>query len=236
MAHENDGHRARLRERMMKEGLAAFQDHEVLELLLFQYQPRKDTNKLAHKLLDAFGCLAGVLDASPQQLMTVDGVSEVTACNLAMLKEVWRRYKNSEINRMSLDGLRSIVRYANGLVSESYNERVVAVYLDHATKYMYREVFDSVSNEHVPVEVKQIVSTAVRVGAAGVMLFHCHVKGACRPSESDITFTEQLNFALASINVVLLEHIIFNNDNDYYSFYVHGDIAAMQQNYKKLHG
>ncbi len=236
MAHENDGHRARLRERMMKEGLAAFQDHEVLELLLFQYLPRKDTNKLAHKLLAAFGSLSGVLDASPQQLMTVDGVSEVTACNLAMLKEVWRRYRSSESNRILLDGLHSIVSYANELVSESYNERVVVVYLDHATKYMYREVFDSTSNEQVSVEIKRIVSTALRIGAAGVIMFHCHVKGACRPSEEDICFTEQLNFALASINVALLEHIIFNNDKDYYSFYVHGDISAMQQSYKKIHG
>ena len=87
MAHENDGHRARLRERMIKEGLDSFQDHEVLELLLFQYLPRKDTNKLAHTLLDKFGSFAGVLNASPQQLMTVEGVSEATACNLGCSKK-----------------------------------------------------------------------------------------------------------------------------------------------------
>ena len=48
MANVNDGHRQRLRERMLKEGLENFQDHELLELLLFQSVPRKDTNKLAH--------------------------------------------------------------------------------------------------------------------------------------------------------------------------------------------
>ena len=88
MAHVNDGHRQRLRERMQKEGLDGFQDHEILELLLFQSVPRKDTNKLAPTLLARFGSLYNVLNSSPEQLMLVNGVSIVTACNLSMLKEV----------------------------------------------------------------------------------------------------------------------------------------------------
>ena len=79
MAEVNKGHRQRMRERMMKEGLDGFADHEILELLLFQYIPRKDTNKIAHNLLDKFGGLVNVLNAAPEQLMLVDGVSEVTA-------------------------------------------------------------------------------------------------------------------------------------------------------------
>ncbi len=234
MAKENEGHRSRLRERMMKEGLSAFQDHEVLELLLFQYLPRKDTNKLAHVLLEKFGSFAGVLDASPEQLMMVTGVSEVTACNLAMLKEVWLRYKRSDAERISLNGIASIVSYAKALVAESYSERLVAVYVDNAAKYLFRDVFTSDSKQRVVIDIKQIVSSAMRTGAAGVILFHCHIKGACVPSDEDFHFTEKLTFALASINIVLLEHIIFNDRNDYYSFFLHGDIERIQNNYKKL--
>ncbi len=234
MAHENDGHRARLRERMIREGLSSFQDHEVLELLLFQYLPRKDTNKLAHKLLDKFGTFAGVLNASPEQLMTVDGVSEVTACNLAMLKEVWRRYRQSDLNRISLSGFGSIVQYAQGLISESYTERLIAVYVDSATRYIYRDVFVSDSTDAVNIDTKQILASAMRTGAAGVILFHCHVTGTCRPSAADIHFTEKLYHALASINLVLLEHIIFNSANDYYSFFLNGDIETIQNKYKNL--
>ena len=231
MAHENDGHRSRLRERMLKEGLSSFQDHEVLELLLFQYIPRKDTNKIAHNLLDKFGSFSGILNALPEQLMTVDGISQVTACNLAMLKEVFQRYKLSDTKKISLKGLSSIVKYAQLLSADSYTERLVAVYVDHSTNFLYQEDFTSNSATQVNVDSKRIVSTAMRVNAAGVMLFHCHVDGECKPSDDDIRFTEKLYFALASINLVLLEHMIFNGKGDYYSFFKENAIDEMAKKF-----
>ena len=232
MAHENDGHRARLRERMMKEGLSNFQDHEVLELLLFQFLPYKDTNKIAHNLLAKFGNFAGVLDASPKQLMTVDGISEVTACNLATLKEVWLRYKRSDAQKIHLDGVKSIMEYANALIADSYTERLVVVYLDNSTKFIYQDEFASDDKQQIQVDPKVILSSALRVNAAGVMLFHCHVDGSCRPSDEDMRFTEKLTVALASVNLVLLEHVIFNNDGEHYSFHRSGDIDRLAQKYK----
>ena len=231
MAHENDGHRARLRARMLKEGLSGFQDHEILELLLFQYIPRKDTNKIAHNLLSKFGSFSGILNASPEQLMTVDGISQVTACNLAMLKEVFQRYKLSDVKKVSLKGLSSIIKYAQRLIAESYTERLVAVYVDHSTNFIYQEEFTSESAEHINVDSKKIVATAMRVSAAGVILFHCHVGGECKPSEDDIRFTEKLYFALASINLVLLEHMIFNGKGDTYSFFQSKRIEEMAIKY-----
>ena len=232
MAHENNGHRARLRERMMREGLSNFQDHEVLEMLLFQYLPYKDTNKIAHNLLDKFGSFAGVLNASPEQLMTVSGVSEVTACNIAVLKEVWLRYKRSEAQKIRLDGLKSIIEYAKTLIAESYTERLVVVYVDNSTRFVYRDEFASDSSQELRLDPKSIMTSAMRVGAAGVILFHCHVNGECRPSSDDLRFTEKLMFALASINVVLLEHIIFNNESEHYSFFHSGDIGKLEEKYK----
>lgn len=231
MAHENDGHRNRLRERMLKEGLSNFQDHEVLEMLLFQYLPYKDTNKIAHNLLDKFGSFAGVLNAPPEQLMMVEGISKVTACNLAVLKEVFARYKASDAKKITLSGIASIVKYAQLLIADSYAERLVAVYVDHGTNFIYREEFTDDSLEQVNVDVKKIVATAMRVSAAGVMLFHCHVSGPCKPSDFDRRYTEKLYFALASINVVLLEHMIFNAEGEHYSFFREGDIDQIAQKY-----
>ena len=136
MAHENDGHRTRLRERMMREGASGFQDHEVLELLLFGSVARKDTNKLAHNLLSKFGGFSAVLNASPEQLMTVKGVSTVTACNIAILKEVFHRYKKDEQDKSQLKGLASIIRYVQTTISDSFYERMVVVYVDGATTFM----------------------------------------------------------------------------------------------------
>ena len=233
MSHENQGHRARLRARMQKEGLSSFQDHEVLELLLFQYLPYKDTNKIAHNLLNNFGSFAGVLNASPQQLMTVDGISEVTACNLAVLKEVFHRYRLSDSQKISLKGLSSIIKYARRLIADSYKERLVAVYVDHSTNFLYQEEFTSENVDNVNVDCKRIVTTAMRVNAAGIILFHCHVNGPCQPSDADFHFTEKLYFALASINLVLLEHMIFNASGEHYSFFSDGKIKEMAQKYVK---
>lgn len=234
MANENVGHRSRVRERMLKEGLSAFKDHEVLEMLLYQTIPRKDTNKIAHRLLDTFGSLSAVLDAEVDQLLLVEGVSHVTACNLALLKEVWQRYKTSTAARLPLNGMGSIVSYAKALVEESYVEKLVVVYVDGATHYLFREVTQSKSALHVDVDIRRIVTTSMRTGAAGVILFHCHVNGKCMPSPEDIRCTERLMFALAAVNVALLEHIIFNNGEDFYSFFLQGDIATMQEKYKTI--
>ena len=232
MAHENDGHRARLRERMMKEGLSGFQDHEVLELLLFQFLPYRDTNKIAHNLLNKFGSLTSVLDADPEQLMTVTGVSKVTACNIAMLKEVFARYRRSDAEKTNLCSLDSIVKYARALIEDDCRERLVAVYVDHATNFKHREEFSSDKVNRVYVDVKQIVSTAMRLNAAGVILVHCHVDGVCHPSVPDKEFTKQLFVALASIEVMLLEHVIFNGSGEYFSFYQEGLIKEITEKYR----
>ena len=233
MANVNEGHRTRLRNRMIKEGLQTFQDHEVLELLLFQYLPRRDTNKLAHDLINKFGSFANVLDASPEQLMSVKGISQTTACNLAMLKEVWQRYRQSAAQKVSLGKLSSIVKYCQKIIADSYVEKLVVVYVDNSTNFILSEEFTSDNTQAVNVDLKKIVTSAVRANAAGIVLFHCHVHGKCEPSEADVDFTEKLFFTLANLNVVLLEHIIFNDHDDYYSFYKENILAEFANKYGK---
>lgn len=231
MTHVNEGHRQRLRERMQKEGLDGFQDHEILELLLFQSVPRKDTNKLAHTLITRFGSLYNVLSASPEQLMLVSGVSDVTACNLSMLKEVWRRYKREESEKLDLSDVKDIVKYARIMISESYAERVVVVYVDRGTKFLYSDEFASTTDDHsVQIDLKKVVASAVRIKASGIILFHCHVQGNCKPSEDDVDFTERLLYALSGLEIVLLEHVIFNAEGNYYSFFSEGKIDEMVAN------
>lgn len=232
MAHVNEGHRQRLRERMLKDGLDGFQDHELLELLLFQSVPRKDTNKLAHTLLASFGSIYNVLNAQPDELMLVKGVSQVTACNLSMLKEVWRRYKRGENEKLDLKDITDIIKFAKLMVAESYAERVIVVYVDRGTKFLFSEEFAAEENTQiVHVDVKKIVSSAVRLKAGGVMLFHCHTEGDCNPSVSDIRFTKKLLYALSGLEIVFLEHIIFAPNGEYYSFYQEGEFDKLMQEY-----
>ena len=82
------GHRARVRQKFLAAGLDAFQDHEVLEFLLFYVVPRRDVNEMAHLLLDRFGSLPGVLDAPAEELCTIPGVGPSTAHFLNLVPEV----------------------------------------------------------------------------------------------------------------------------------------------------
>ena len=233
MAHENVGHRARMRQRMIKEGSDGFQDHEVLEFFLFQSIPYRDTNKLAHKLLNQFGSFAGVLNADPLQLETVKGVSEVTACNIAIVKEVYERYRRSLASTINLGSTSSIIQYAQKLTEDNYCEKLVVVFLDHSTNFIVANEFTSNNVGMVRVEIKDIVASAMRTNAAGVMLFHCHVNGACKPSKADTEFTGQLMIALKAIDIVLLDHVIFNNAGEWYSFYTDNLLAELEENCKK---
>ena len=86
----HDGHRQRMRERFLKTGLDHFDKHEVLEILLYYCIPRSNTNELAHKLIDRFKTIGRVLQASPEELMSVEGVGENTALYLSLLNQAVR--------------------------------------------------------------------------------------------------------------------------------------------------
>lgn len=234
MTKSNDGHRERLRQRMLKEGLQSFQDHEILELLLFQSIPRKDTNKIAHDLIDGFGNLYNVLNATPERLMTVEGVSRITACNLAMLKEVFQRYNQGKAKRPKFSSENSLIEFARVLIADDYVENLIVVYVDPSTTYLHHEIFSSNDPERVDVDIKKVVATAVRVGANAVVLAHCHPNGELYPSEPDIRFTRNLFFALGSLDILVLDHIIFNGGNQHFSMYETGIMKQIQSDYRKV--
>lgn len=108
------------------------------------------------------------------------------------------------------------------------------VYLNHSNNFLYADEFSSNSLDKVDVDIKQIVASAMRTNAAGVMLFHCHVNGVCQPSKSDSDFTLQLMLALKPLDIVVLEHMIFNNAGEWYSFHKEKLLAELEENCKKV--
>lgn len=218
MTQENNGHRQRLRQRMMTEGLQHFQDHEVLEMLLFLFLPRQDTNKLAHRLLQQFGSIAGVLDALPTQLMQVEGISQVTACNVAVLKETWIRYKRSLHATDKPRTLNDLLQYAKYQLCESYTERMIVAYVNDNKQTICTDEMDSLSTDYVVMDVKRVVSSALRVNAFGVVIFHSHVNTTCEPSDNDNLLTQKVRDALDAVGIQLIDHLIINTNGDYFSY------------------
>lgn len=131
------GHRARLRERFLKEGLSGFSEHEVLELLLMFAIPQKDVNPLAHALIGRFGSLSAVLEASPAELMRVAGVGQNAAALLSLMPQLMGYYQHSAMGaKPSITNLSGAKRYAGALFFGVHEECVYMICLDQSGRVL----------------------------------------------------------------------------------------------------
>lgn len=213
----HDGHRQRLRERFLKDGLDNFDKIQVLELLLFYCVPRKDTNVLAHDLLDHFGSFEGVMDATPAELMKVPGVGENVATFLSLLKAVWRYYQiESGRAHKPLKTLEECGAYLLPYFVNQNMEMVYLLCLDAKCKVICCRLVGEGSVNSANVSVRKIVETALNANATSVVLAHNHPSGVAIPSGEDIQTTMRLSKALRAVEVILVDHLVIA-DGDYVS-------------------
>lgn len=209
-AQPHAGHRERLKERFLAEGIDHFESHNILELILFYAVPRRDTNELAHRLLAAFGgSLVRVLDAPVEELCRVDGVGRSTALLLKLFPEVCRRYLTElrgpgEIIGSSRDAAKNLIPLFFGRTGEM----VVLLCLDAKGRVLFcNPVFEGTVNA-AAVGVRRVVEIAVRYNATDLILAHNHPGGLAIPSEQDILVTKKVADALKTVGVSLLDHLI----------------------------
>lgn len=213
MASIHEGHRGRLK----KEFLArpeSFPDHKLLELLLFYAIPQRDTNVLAHTLMERFGSLSGVLDALPEELQKVPGVGEHATTLLKAAKELSGRYLAA---RVSMDDLVGGRKDAAELLRPYFfgarNERVCVLALDGKGKSLgVRQVAEGSVNA-AEVTTRKVVEAALSLNAAQVILAHNHVSGLALPSDEDKATTRHLAKVLLAVGVTLFDHMIFVDDD-----------------------
>lgn len=203
------GHRRRLKQRYMDEGLDSFNQINVLELLLFYCVQRKDTNPLAHRLLDRFGNLTQVLSASVPDLMQVDGVTEHIAIFLSMLSDL-NRYclVNLATEVKILNTTSDCCKYITPYFAGRKNETVFLLCMDAKCKVLSCKLMGEGSVNSANVSIRKIVETAMKANASSIIIAHNHPTGLAIPSEEDVRTTVQLNRALRLMGIVLADHII----------------------------
>ena len=213
----HSGHRQRMKERFLREGLDHFSEVQVLELLLFYAVPRRDTNPIAHRLLERFGSLSQVLDAPVEELQKVEGISENAAVLLHLVTEVGRYYLINRTSQATI--LATIDRCAEYLVPFFFgrrNEMVYLLCLDAKCKLLCcREVGEGCVNS-AGISTRRIVETALGVNATTVVLAHNHPSGVAVPSSEDIQTTRRISAALQAVEITLADHIVVADD-DYVS-------------------
>jgi len=211
---EHDGHRKRLKARFIKSGLDDFEPHNVLELLLFYSVPRKDTNPLAHRLINRFGSLSGVFDAKPEELMKVDGITENTAVLISMVPQVARKYLEDKAEAKNVIGsFFDIGTYLMPKFVGRTVETVMLASLDNKNKIISCSIVAEGESDRANLSKRKIMEEAMRVDATRVILAHNHPRGFAVPSAEDIYLTEEIYSLLKTVGIELVDHIIFAEDD-----------------------
>ena len=224
----HEGHRGRMRERFRLEGLDGFAPHEVLELLLFYSRARGNVNPLAHELLDAFGSLRGVLEASPQQLMAVPGVGEETATLISLIVPMFRQYQAClREERPWISSREEAKRYCVSLLAGMRTERFYVLCLSATNRVLGHRLVASGSLTEVPTYPRLVTETALNYNAHAVILCHNHPGGSCYPSPEDLDATLYIKLILGNLDIELLDHIIVAED-EAYSMVQNGDLDRSQ--------
>ena len=208
------GHRERLKNRYLKEGLDNFDEINVLELLLFYCIPKQDTNPIAHALLERFGTLGQVLEAPVSELEKVKGVGHNAAVLLSLAPQLGRRYQVSKMmNTSILTSVEACGRYLIPHFFGRRNETVFILCLDAKCKVLGCVEVGEGSVNSAGVPIRRIVETALAYSATTVVLAHNHPSGLALPSGEDVQTTHRVAAALNAVEISLADHIVVADDD-----------------------
>lgn len=214
----HEGHRQRVKDRYLAEGLDSFTDHQVLEMLLFYCIPMKDTNELAHKMINEFGTLAGLLEAHPGDITKRCGVSENTSIMVSLIPSLARRYFKAKWGEKPVLGSSSKAgEYAISLFAGRTYEAFFLICMDTQNRIIHADLVHEGTLNEAPVYPRMIVEAALRHKANSVVLAHNHPGGGLQPSKADIEVTKRITAALEAISISIMDHIIVAGDK-YVSF------------------
>lgn len=205
----HDGHRARLKERFLREGLDSFSTHEVVELMLFYAIPQRDVNETAHLLVERFGSLTGILEADIEEIRDVPGVGAHAATMFKMICAVTRRYaiERGEAEMHYTSG-KQIGEYLVRLYIGLTVERAYLLMFDNSMKLLDVAIVGEGAVNSVNITPRTLIEKALRRNASVVVLAHNHPNGIAKPSREDITLTMQMRQILDMCGICLLEHYI----------------------------
>lgn len=212
-----EGHRERLRKRMMEENIDEIPEYAVLEMYLHSLIPRRDTGDVARELLREFGNLARVVDAPLEELTKISGVGEPTAAQIKMIPYYYRRYLDAKRdgNLMFSDPFAAGDYLVEKFVGAT-REQVYALCMDSGFRVLCCKRIAEGDVSMVPIQIRSIIQLVIQFNAARVVIAHNHLGGNALPSADDLAVTNRLYTALECMGARLDDHLIVA-DGDYVS-------------------
>ena len=212
------GHRQRLRENFLRSGGEGMPDHVLLELLLTYAIPRTDVNPLAHRLINTFGSLSGVFQASPEALQAVEGMGEgsvtfikaLVVCGQRCLRQYYTQGK-----RLNLLNLEEACRFALAEAVGDKYETLRIICLDSKFQLINAKAIDEGNTTSVAADPRRIIEAALLSKAHAFILTHNHPSGDVRPSDADIHIARKIRDAAETINLKVVDQLILGHGAAY---------------------
>jgi len=224
------GHRQRLRDKFATRGIDALNDDEVVELLLTLGTPRRDCKESARLLLQKFGSLAAVLEATLFELQTVSGIGAQNCFAIHFIQSVARRYLNQRLqNKNYLRSSREVADYLIHSMRDVKKEVFQAIFLDASFAIIDTKILFEGTLSVNTVYPREFIKTILANHAAAVVIAHNHPSGSLNPSVADRKLTRNLFLACAMIDVQLLDHLIVGAGQRPFSFADHGIMDEIKQ-------
>lgn len=198
-------------------GIECFEEHEVLEMLLFLVFSRCNTNNISHALIERFGSVNGVLSADRNELMEVDNIGETASTYLSFIGDFFRWLPEREEKRIQLNTPQKIIEYCSPIFAHSTKEMTYILILDSRQNMISRTRLNLGGPDSTTVRAKDIIRNAVIANSYNVVLVHNHTTGSPSPSVADINATRDMYNALRTAGITLVDHIIIGFGGEGYS-------------------
>lgn len=207
---EHNGRRQRQKEKFLKNGFDIFEQHEILEMLLYYAIPRRDTNPLAHRLLNRYGSFGRVCDAPCDELERDFGLSKNAVVLLKMQPQLARVYVESKHDDECVDPESLGDTFQSMFIGR--NTEAVALILSNAKgKVIFSDIISKGSINSTEMPVRRIVDLSIRHNAKTAFIAHNHPSGSLLPSKNDLDTTLTLSETLHSVGVILYDHFIITD-------------------------
>ena len=207
-----DGHRNRMRARLLTGGPDSVADHELLEMVLFLALPRRDTKPIARALLARFGSFAGAVSAPLPELRGVEGMGDAGAAALKTIQAAALRLVRAEIlDQPVLGNWDRLIDYLTAVLARERVEQFRVLFLDNRNRLIADEAQARGTVNHTPVYPREVVKRALELHATALILVHNHPSGDPSPSRDDIAMTGLVKQAAAALSITLHDHVIVGN-------------------------
>lgn len=220
-------HRGRLKNQYMNNGIESLTDVQKLELLLFYVIPQKDTNPIAHALLDEFGSIRDVLQAEPRSLSKVKGVKDSTITFLKLVHDINNLRIKPSKNEI-IDSSAKAKAFASDLFSGASNEQFFVICLAKNGIIKKVQLMDTGTSDEVNVQIRNITELALDCRCNRIIIAHNHPNGFGEMSDEDFAFTYALLCSCLLNSIEILDHIVVGMDKPF-SFYESGKLEQLRK-------